>query len=194
MDLKGDDIVIIGLGQEEIHLGEIQSLTYFVSEGGGLFIIGGEEISSPLNKPFKIGHLNNLSSKFGITFKYDRIKAGKNHMTETTTLLKEQHVQGVPVITKFSSHPIAIGISEILYVGVPLEISGGVQAIAISDDDMIPSNCVVLASVQYGKGKVVATGSFNMFLRMSIMKISMAFGMAKPDHVILTMNIMKWLS
>ncbi|HUX98312.1 MAG TPA: hypothetical protein VMV49_02045, partial [Candidatus Deferrimicrobium sp.] len=85
-------------------------------------------------------------------------------------------------------------ISELIYVGVPLETTKEVQPIAISDEDTTPPNCIVLAAAEYEKGKVVAIGSPNLFFRMSLMKISMPFGMAKPDHVILAVNIVNWLS
>lgn len=192
-DLKGYDIAVIGLGLKDIRPGEIQSLTDFVSEGGGLFIIGGVNYSPSLGKSYDLERLNSLAPQFGITFKHKPIEAGKNHMKETTKFIKERHVQSVPLITKFAPHPIVAGISELIYLGVPLEIAGEVQAIAISDEDTTPPNCVVLAAVQYGTGKVVAIGSPNVFLRMSLMKISMPFGMAKPDHIILAVNIMKWL-
>jgi hypothetical protein len=193
-DLKGYDIAIIGLGVNNIHPAEIQTLQDFVAEGGGLFIIGGVNYSPPMGKSYNIDQLNRMTQQFGIICEDKPIEAGKNHMKETTTLIRERHIRSVPLITKFTPHPIVGGISELIYWGVPLKTTKEVQAIAVSDEDTTPPSCIVLAAVEYGKGKVIAVGSPNLFLRMSLMKISMPFGMAKPDHVILAVNIVNWLS
>ncbi len=205
-DLKDCDVVIVGAPHADIIQEEISILREFVERGGGLFIMGSASIETllrarnmPQSKDIKIpsillskfrvnlDSLNQLASEFGIIFEDKIITAGKNFI--------ENFNEKYPVITQFFSHPIVQGVKELIIAsGVPLKIKGEMQSIAISDPDTIPPNCCVLASIQFGKGRVVALSSYSLFTRLSILKIPLRLGLYKPDHVILGLNIMNWLS
>ncbi len=193
-DLQGYNVIIVSLGMKNFEQGEIISIKNFVNEGNGLFIIGGVNYSPPLNSSFDVAHLNSLASHFGIVLEPQQIIAGKSHMRETTLFFHDKASQSIPLITKFGSHPITNGVNELIYAGVEMQISKSVTSIATSDEDTIPPNCIVLSFTEYGKGRVVALGSPNLFLRMSLMKISFPFGLHNPNHVILTTNILNWLT
>lgn len=193
-DLQDYNVIIVSLGTKTYEQGEILSIKNFVNNGHGLFIIGGVNYSPPLSSSFDIAHLNSLTSHFGIIFESQPITAGKGHMKETTRLITEKASETVPLITKLGTHPITSGVNELIYGGVGMQISKEVIGIATSDEDTVPPNRIVLSAIEYGKGRVVALGSSQLFLRMSFMKISMPFGLQKSDHVVLATNILNWLS
>ncbi|NVM30269.1 MAG: hypothetical protein HWN65_15600 [Candidatus Helarchaeota archaeon] len=190
-DLGGYDVIILGLPQKGIFQEEIQAIYDFIFDGGGLLLIGGAPIQkSIIHITVDIKSLNQLASEFGIEFDYNLLTGGKNSLS----LGGFPRRPPFPIVTKFSPHPIIKGISELVIIdGAPLRIKGKVQAIAVSDPDTIPPSSIVLATVQFGKGRIVAISSPYMFLRMSVIGIPITHGLYKPDHLVFAMNVIDWL-
>lgn len=192
-DLKDYSILIVGLPHKDILQEEIRLLREFVYAGGGLLLLA--RANNVLLYDTKVlqryivnlDSLNQLTSNFGIVFEKDLIEAGKN--------LKKAQLLECPIITQFSPHPIVQGVKELIIgEGVPIRIEGDARAIAVSDADTTPPNCIVLATTQFGQGRVVAIGTHSIFTRLSILKIPLRLGLYEPNHLLLVMNVINWLA
>jgi uncharacterized membrane protein len=203
-DLTNVQVLILGAPHAEIMPEEIQAIRDFVSDGGGLLLIGNANIGAyyrskglsaqaggetGLLSRFHINFpsLNSLAAIFGITFHDEYIVNGAKFL--------KSFGQNYPIITNFSSHPVLVGVQELIIgTGAPLSLQGKAQAIAITDSDTTPPSCAVLAATSFAKGRVIALSSFTPFTRLSLLKIPVPYGLYKPDHTILALNIVNWLA
>lgn len=196
-DLKEYNIVIIGEPQRRIYQEEIQAVKDFVSNGGGLLLIGGAGnnplLLSECQYSVELENFNRLANDFGIGFGYTLLVGGENSLYKASIV--SSSFSPYPIITKFLPHPVVQNINElVIYNGVPIRVKEEWQSLAISDSDTSPPNSIVLAATQYGKGKIVAISTSKVFVRKSFMKIKFYFGLYRKPHRILLTNIINWLS
>ena len=97
-------------------------------------------------------------------------------------------LENLPKITKFKDHPVTEGIREICYsAGCSIKIVGEAEALAITSRTAEPPDSIILAVSNYGNGKVVALGSYEIF-RDRIMG-----GLNTCDNMVLAKNVFKWV-
>ncbi|MHA1576304.1 MAG: hypothetical protein ACTSU3_02975, partial [Candidatus Thorarchaeota archaeon] len=151
---------------------EIETLKKFVKNGGGLLMLslsGGDR-----------GLMNNmskLSEMFGITFENTAVKDDRNNAGLPT----------MPIIKEFAKHVITEGIKDILVPsGCTLQVSGKAKSIAKTSDTGDPPMKSVMAISEFGKGRVVCVGSYEVFRRGG--------GFKHEGNQTLASNVFSWLS
>lgn len=139
-NLAGIDVAVVAVPSSfnsAYSVAEIDALTTFVNNGGGLLIMG-DTTTSP------IGYLYDLALEFGIEFGPTNI--------ELFDLVS---------VTDLSDHPIFDGISEVsLYGASELDLSSGS---AVSVGRNADSGKTAIAISEYGLGRVVAIGDSGLW-------------------------------
>jgi prefoldin subunit 5 len=171
--IKDADVMVFGCpNSSKIRPAEIDALTTFVKQGGGLLLLslsGGDK-----------GLMNNMSqiSKgFGISF-------------ENTAVKDEQSNAGLPtmpVLKKIEPHPTTEDVTDLLVPsGCTLKVTAKATAIAITSEMADPPNQPVIAVAEPGKGRIMCIGSYEVFRRGG--------GLKHKGNKTFAVNTFRWLS
>ncbi|MHA1646569.1 MAG: hypothetical protein ACTSVL_03260, partial [Promethearchaeota archaeon] len=169
-----DILVFACPDNSRISRNEIKSISAWVKNGGGLLLLshaGGDR--------GRRSNLSELAEQFGMIFENDQV-------------LDKVHnfgVENLPLINNFSIlHPITENISEICYrAGSSLSSTGMANTpVVSSSDDADPPSVPLILAKEYGEGRVVAIGSYEMFRDKNV------GGIKHPDHSKLALNIFSW--
>ncbi|WXG40969.1 MAG: DUF4350 domain-containing protein [Candidatus Freyarchaeum deiterrae] len=159
--------------QSKIQPAEIRTVLDFVSRGGGVVLL-----SHAGGDPGLRTNLNELAENFGVSFQNNQLFDERQNLG----------MENLPKITKFKDHPVTEGLSELAYsAGCSIKLVGEAEALAITSRTAQPPDAPVLAVSNYGNGKVVALGSYEMF-RDRIMG-----GLNTSQNMVLLKNIFKWV-
>lgn len=160
---------------------EIEALTTYVENGGGLIICGEHDTGWTDSSR---STYSKLASTFGIIFT-------SNSVDDPT------HKAGcycTPIVHNMAEHPLSEGVTQIiLFKPCALRISGDAVAIARGDEDtrtvgaeIIEGEDVIVAAVsEYGNGRVVVVGSYTVFDDSYI---------NMPDNQTFAVNCFTWVS
>jgi len=174
--LKGYNVLILMAPARNYNDEEINDIKAFVSNGGGLLLLGdvwgvedGDENYS----------FNKLARSFGVDFTYNNIVTDLNHFIEYSYYVK---------IKDIKSHPITANVPGFYHLmGTYIKIPGSSNVIAYSDADSWADQEVltpegysqndeqksfnetsgplpVLSVMEYGKGKIVFMGAVSTFV------------------------------
>lgn len=171
---KFDVFVIPCPDQSKFTPSEIDVIVNFVARGGGLLIM-----SHAGGDPGLRTNLNSIAEKFGISFQNNQVIDERQNYAHSN----------MPKITRFSDHPVTQGISEICYpAGCSLKIVGGnAEGIAFASKTAEPPDAIVAAVAEFGAGKVVALGSYEIFRDRT------AGGLNSAQNSSFALNIFNWL-
>lgn len=159
--------------QSRLQPSEIRAVLDYVSRGGGAVLL-----SHAGGDPGLRTNLNELAENFGISFQNNQIFDDRQNLG----------MENLPKITKFKDHPVTEGITELAYsAGCSIKIVGEAEALAITSRTAQPPDAPILAVSNYGNGKVVALGSYEIF-RDRIMG-----GLNTSQNMALLKNIFKWI-
>ncbi len=133
------DVLVIFHPREALTSGEEAAILTFVSNGGGLLLVGAQGGN---NWGLDGAKLNPLAEEFGIEFNGDRV-AGE--------------------ITEFNANVLTTDLTKITtssegYAGESLTLTGSAQAMISASED------IVVASSEYDSGRVVCVGTPAPFL------------------------------
>ncbi len=172
-NLDNCSVIVLGCpNSSKLRQAEIDALKKYVRNGGGLFLLslsGGDR-----------GLMNNMSSisaLFGIEFENTAVKDDRNNAGLPT----------MPIIKEFSDHPITNDIEDILIPSAcSLKVTEKANIVAKTSDTADPPSKPVIAASEFGKGKVICVGSYEVFRRGG--------GMKHPGNVQFALNAFTWLS
>jgi len=172
--LKDFNVVVFPCpDQSKIQPSEIRAVLDYVSRGGGAVLL-----SHAGGDPGLRTNLNELAESFGVSFQNNQIFDERQNLG----------MENLPKITKFKDHPVTEGITELAYsAGCSIKIVGEAEALAITSRSAQPPDSAILAVSNYGNGKVVALGSYEIF-RDRIMG-----GLNTSQNMVLLKNIFKWV-
>ncbi len=152
---------------------EVEALLQYVKKGGNLLLLnhaGGDQ--------GRRTNLGELTSGSGINFRNN----------EVLDPLSNLGMESYPLITKFNDHPIVQNIPDICYrIGCTLEISEEAIPLAFTTDSAEPPQKPTLALASFGKGYIIASGSYEMFMD------EVRGGIKYPNNAKLIKNIIQWL-
>ncbi|MEM4587617.1 MAG: hypothetical protein QW513_03410 [Candidatus Jordarchaeales archaeon] len=171
---KFDILVIPCPDQSKFTPSEVDAIVNFVARGGGLLIM-----SHAGGDPGLRTNLNAIAERFGISFQNNQvIDERQNYMS-----------RNIPRVTRFSDHPVTQGLSEICYpAGCGLKIVGGnAEGVAFASKTAEPPEAIVAAVAEFGVGKVVALGSYEIFRDRA------AGGLNAAQNSLFALNIFNWL-
>ena len=167
--LSNYDILVIVFPMIAFTAGELTAIESFVSSGGSLLLVG---VDSQNFYAYRNTHLNALAPTFGITFRNDR-------MHET--------------ISSFGAHNITEEVS-VLYPGVnhPPRFTGCSLSLSSPAISVLTNSTgePVIATSEYGSGRVVAVGMLGPFLMFR----RSAFGGESDSHFQFSLNVFDWLA
>lgn len=172
-NLSNADVLVFGCpNSSKLRPAEIDVLKRFVQKGGGLMLLslsGGDR-----------GLMNNMSqiSKgFGISFENTAVKDERSNAGLPT----------MPLISNIAPHPTTVDVNDILVPSAcTLSVSENAKAIATTSETAEPSNKPVIAIAESGKGRVLCSGSYEIFRRGG--------GLKHQGNKVLAVNAFKWLS
>ncbi len=151
---------------------EIETLKKYVKSGGSLMLLslsGGDK-----------GLMNNmskLSEIFGITFENTAVKDDRNNSGIPT----------MPIIKDLVPHFITKDVKEVLYPsGCTLRVSGKATILATTSTMADPPGQPIIALAEYGKGRVMCIGSYEIFRKGG--------GLANKANKVFAVNAFTWLS
>jgi prefoldin subunit 5 len=172
-NLEKSKIIVFGCpNSSKVRQAEIDTLKKFVKGGGGLFLLslsGGDR-----------GLMNNMSAiskLFGITFENTAIKDERNNAGLPT----------MPLIKDFTNHPLTSDIKDILVPSAcTLKVTEKANVVAKTSDTADPPSQPVIAAAQFGKGRVICVGSYEIFRRGG--------GFKHKGNKKFAQNCFRWLS
>ncbi len=172
--LKDFNVVVFPCpDQSKLQPGEIRAVIDFVSRGGGAVLLSHAGGDRGLRT-----NLNELAENFGTSFQNNQIVDERQNLG----------LENLPKITKFKDHPVTEGITELCFsASCSLKIVGEAETLAITSRTAEPPDANVLAVSNYGNGKVVALGSYEIF-RDRIMG-----GLNTSQNMNLAKNIFRWV-
>ncbi len=151
---------------------EIDVLTHYVKAGGGLFLLslsGGDR--------GLMNNLSKLSKTFGIEFDNTAVKDERSNAGLPT----------MPFISNLIAHPCTEDVQDILYPsGCSLKVSGKAVALVSTSEMADPANQPVIALAEYGKGRVICSGSYEIFRKGG--------GLKHAGNKTFAINALRWLS
>ncbi|TFF96840.1 MAG: hypothetical protein EU547_05910 [Promethearchaeota archaeon] len=129
---------------------ELNTLENFVKNGRNLLVLshaGGDK--------GRRTNLNNLTELFGIKFNNDQVLDKKYNLD----------LESFPLIDTYSDYYSYRKIDPICHrIGCSLEIiNNSVLPLAVSSSNAIPNDAVTAALSEYGKGRVICVGSYEIF-------------------------------
>jgi len=162
--LRKYNVLVIAIPDKEISETEINAVLNFVEDGGGLLLLG--------ESGGVIDSMNNLSGNFGIVFNEDTLRDPSNCFHYYSGTYPE-----APEVYHFINHELTRSVHLIDYYvvwfgctyekgGCTLSLSSSASALAMGDEDSYSeiyekgSYPIVLSRSSYGKGKIVAFGSY----------------------------------
>jgi len=192
--LEPYDVLVLGSPFESNFTpNEIEIITNFVKEGGGLFIIhddGGDEENET--------NLNEITSNFGFTFNADTLSDSMSYVRQ----------QNRPLITRFEKHYVTreveefvhasgctLNVEELLDADEDIEIHvlarSGLNSFCqdSAGEEKDCPNTPVLVGVNYFKGKVIGLGNLSV-----LSSLSSTYGFNAYDNNVLISNIFNWLA
>jgi len=176
---------------------EAEAIVRFVSEGGGLFLIG-EQYRHQNDAEYShiwqiIQTLNKVSKNFGIFFCWNHVLDSSDNMGNDWSR---------PQITQLADHPIATNVrSFTICGGVTLETEGEAIPLAWGSPsswadenhnsqrdlgEKVGNDVVIVAAACHGKGRVVAIGDECLLTSKDTVE--------SGDGKRLILNILEWLS
>ncbi len=172
-NLEHCSVFVLGCpNSSKVRQAEIDALKKFVKKGGGLFLLslsGGDR-----------GLMNNMtdiSVAFGIKFENTAVKDERTNAGLPT----------MPIIKDLEQHATTSGVSDILFPsGCSLKVSNRAAGIAKTADTADPPSQPVIAVAEFGQGKVICAGSYELFRRGG--------GLKHQGNVTFALNAFKWLS
>ena len=168
------DIVVFACpDRSKIREFEINEIIKYVKCGGAIIVMG-----SSGGDRGRMTNLNDLCTKFGIKYNNDQV-------------FDDQHNYGIrnlAISTIFEKHPITEGLELVIIPSAcSLTVTNKAKGIVFSDEDADPPNVPVIATSEYGQGRVVVLGAYDTF------RDSIRAGIQVIQHRILLENILKWL-
>ncbi len=172
-NLKDADVMVFGCpNSSKVRPAEIEVLQKYVKNGGGLMLLslsGGDR-----------GLMNNMSKisdEFGVTFENTAVKDERNNAGLPT----------MPIITDIVAHPTTEDVADLLVPSAcSLKVSGKATALAVTSDTAEPGKAAVVAITEFGKGRVMCIGSYEVFRRGG--------GLKHRGNATFATNAFKWLS
>lgn len=167
------DVMIFGCpNSSKLRPPEIEALKKFVANGGGLFLLalsGGDR--------GLMNNLSKLSEAFGITFDNTAVKDDRNNAGLPT----------MPILSDIATHPATEDVNELLYPsGCSLSVTGKATVLVKTSDTSDPPAAPVIAAAKYGEGRVICSGSYEIFRKGG--------GIKHPGNKIFALSAFKWLS
>ncbi len=170
--LEGADVMVFGCpNSSKLRAQEIEALLKYVEKGGGLMLLslsGGDR-----------GLMNNMSEvskNFGIGFENTAVRDERS----------ESGLPTMPVIEDLKEHYVTRDVHGILYPsGCTLEVKESAQAVAFTSTMAEPPSRPVVAVAEYGKGRIVCVGSYEVFRKGG--------GLAHRGNKVFAVNAFKWL-
>ena len=172
-NIKAAEVLVFGCpNSSKLRPAEIEVLTRYVKAGGGLFLLslsGGDR--------GLMNNLSKLSKTFGIEFDNTAVKDERSNAGLPT----------MPFISNLMAHSCTEDVQDILYPsGCSLKVSGSAVTVASSSDMADPANQPVIAVAEYGKGRVICAGSYEIFRKGG--------GLKHAGNKTFAINSLKWLS
>ncbi|MFW9907060.1 MAG: hypothetical protein ACFFEF_00680 [Candidatus Thorarchaeota archaeon] len=172
-NLENAQVIVFGCpNSSKLRQAEIDTLQKYVKDGGGLFLMslsGGDK-----------GLMNNMSTLskiFGITFENTAVKDDRNNAGLPT----------MPLVKNFSGHPLTNDVNDILLPSAcTLKIADKAIAVAKTSDSADPPSQPVIGATQFGKGRVICSGSYEIFRKGG--------GLKHRGNIQFALNAFKWLS
>jgi len=171
-NIKDAAVLVFGCpNSSKLRPAEIDVLTRYVKAGGGLFLLslsGGDR--------GLMNNLSKLSKTFGIEFANTAVKDERSNAGLPT----------MPFVSNLSAHPCTEDVQDILYPsGCSLMVSGSAMALASTSEMADPANQPVIAAAEYGKGRVVCSGSYEIFRKGG--------GLKHAGNKTFAINALRWL-
>ncbi len=171
-NLEKAQIIVFGCpNSSKLRQAEIDALKKYVRQGGGLFLLslsGGDR-----------GLMNNMSTvskMFGITFENTAVKDERNNAGLPT----------MPLIKEFTNHPLTSDVNDILVPSAcTLKVTEKASVVAKTSDTADPPSQPVIAAAQFGNGRVICAGSYEVFRRGG--------GLKHKGNVKFALNAFRWL-
>jgi len=171
---KFDIFVIPCPDQSKFSPAEVDAIVDFVARGGSLLVM-----SHAGGDPGLRTNLNTITEKFGVSFQNNQVVDERQNFVHSN----------MPKITRFADHPITQGINELCYpAGCGLKVIGGnAIGVAFASKTAEPPEATIIAAAEFGRGKVVALGSYEIFRDRT------AGGLNTAQNALLALNIFNWL-
>ncbi|MBU7013359.1 MAG: hypothetical protein HXS52_02810 [Theionarchaea archaeon] len=179
--LRGFDAIMLYHPFALLTNSDMDILKKFVKDGGGLIICGEHDIG--WEDESRLSY-NEFTSTFGVTFQ-------SNAVDDPTD---KKGCYCTPVIHNLVEHPLTLGVQQIvMYKPCSLQVSEDATTVAWGDDDtntigadMVQGeSVVVVAVVEYGKGRIIILGSNTPFLDSFI---------NLPNNQEFSINCFQWVS
>jgi len=172
-NIKDAEVLVFGCpNSSKLRPAEIDVLTHYVKAGGGLLLLslsGGDR--------GLMNNLSKLSKIFGIEFDNTAVKDERTNAGLPT----------MPFVSNLMAHSCTEDVQDILYPsGCSLKVSGSAVIVASSSDMADPANQPVIAVAEYGKGRVICAGSYEIFRKGG--------GLKHAGNKTFAINALKWLS
>ncbi|NVM54551.1 MAG: hypothetical protein HWN66_12675 [Candidatus Helarchaeota archaeon] len=153
-NIKNFDLLFISstrIGSMNFNAVEIRSITQFVSDGRGLFLIGNEYVGKEKNFNYLFNQL------FGISF-------GERVIDNVNNANPAAGWSHSPAINIFVEHKITKGLDEIILRDTSsLNLTKSSEPLAFSSPTSEPTCVAVVGATEYGTGKVIAIGGDGIF-------------------------------
>ena len=159
---------------------EVHTYYNYVSNGGGLFVVG---LS---NESLNIREANRLIAPYGVQFNYDRVPS---------FVISVNGKIGTYLATNITKHKITSGVYSFDYYGSSLNITGNATALAFAKVNQTSDGIhyvvtypTLLAALNVSNGRVVITGT-NFFID----NYGMTAHYSSHYDKTLALNIIEWL-
>ncbi len=167
------NVIVFGCpNSSKLRAPEIEALKKFVANGGGLFLLalsGGDR--------GLMNNLSKLSEAFDITFDNTAVKDDRNNAGLPT----------MPILSDIAAHPATEDVNDILYPsGCSLSVTGKATVLVKTSDTSDPPAAPVIAAAEYGDGRVICSGSYEIFRKGG--------GIKHPGNKTFAVSAFKWLS
>jgi hypothetical protein len=165
----------LGEGSPVLTLEEIEAVREFVSEGGGLVVLGETEQSKYGN------NFSELTEVFGIKIQNATVQDPSHNFQGNATWV-------VPELQNNYKHDLAFGVrSTAFYRAGVLELDSEreIEVIASSSKEALPASAPMVAATNFGKGRVVVLADSDVFGDDSIDEL---------DNKNFWINIAAWVS
>ncbi|WEU40053.1 MAG: hypothetical protein OdinLCB4_006170 [Candidatus Odinarchaeum yellowstonii] len=171
---KCSALVIAGPDMAKFRTSEIEDILKYVYDGGSLVLMsdaGGDS-----------GHMTNLNKiaqPLGFQFNADQVIDQKLNLGVDT----------VPILEQVTPHDITRGVASISYrAGCSITVAGDAQILFKSNQTSTPPSVPVLVLSNYGKGKTVGIGTYEIF------RDRLLGGLNAKHHLTLALNIFQYLA